>query len=349
MAGQVPFGLAYMFGNAPEWRQPWVDRYRATLDQIAWVDQELLFDGVYVSEHHFFEDGYMPAPLVMCAAIAMRTERVSIGTDLIQLPLSHPVTVAEEALVLDILSGGRMRLGVGQGFYPQEFDGHGVSVRERASRTEESIEILRAAFSGEPFSYAGKKFQLPRIEVTPGPIRPGGPPIWMGALADVAVERAARLADGFLAFDPATAGKYLDACKRLGRPKHEQRLNRTAWAVIADDPERAFADAGKHWLHVLNAYIVRGGLGPGVAPYEDPQKALADGLILLADASQAIKEFNGYIAAGAIDITLFTFWSGEDVDAVSERLQYMSDEVIPNVDKSDHPALEATARLSKRD
>jgi alkanesulfonate monooxygenase SsuD/methylene tetrahydromethanopterin reductase-like flavin-dependent oxidoreductase (luciferase family) len=343
MARQVPFGLAYTFGNPPEWRRPWVEYYRAMLDQIAWVDQELRFEGVYVSEHHFFEDGYTPAPLLMCAALATRTERVTIGTDLIQLPLHHPVTVAEEALVLDILSGGRMRLGVGQGFYTQEFDGHSVSVKERASRTEESIEILRAAFSGRSFSYSGKKFQLPELEVTPGPIRPGGPPIWMGALADVAVERAARLADGFLAFDPATAGKYLDACERLGRTKSEQRLNRTVWAVIAEDPERAFADAGKHWMHVLNAYIVRGSLGPDISVYDDPAKALADGLIMLTDASGAIAEFNGYIAEGAIDITLFTVWSGEDVDSVSERLQYISDEVIPHVDRSDHPALEALA------
>jgi alkanesulfonate monooxygenase SsuD/methylene tetrahydromethanopterin reductase-like flavin-dependent oxidoreductase (luciferase family) len=186
----------------PDWRQPWVDRYRATLEQIAWVDRELGFDGIYVSEHHFFADGYMPSPRVICAAIAMKTERVTVGTDLIQLPLHHPIAVAEDMLVPDILTGGRMCLGIGQGFYAQEFEALGVSLNHRPSRVEESIEILRAAFAGALFSYDGKRFQIPEIEVAPLPIRPGGPPIWIGALSSAAVERAARLADGFLAFDP---------------------------------------------------------------------------------------------------------------------------------------------------
>jgi alkanesulfonate monooxygenase SsuD/methylene tetrahydromethanopterin reductase-like flavin-dependent oxidoreductase (luciferase family) len=338
----VTFGLDYTFGNPERWRQPWVDRYQTILDQIAWVDRDLNFDGIFVSEHHFYEDGYLPAAQVLLAAIATRTERVTIGTNLIQLPLHHPVRLAEEALVLDILSGGRLQLGLGMGYYGQEFEGLGVDVKHRPSRTEEGLAIIRAAFSGEPFSFEGKRFAMSEIHVMPPPIRPGGPPIWMGAMADVAVERAARWADGFYAFDPATAGRYVAACDALGRPREEQRVNHTYWCIIAEDPERAFAQAGEQWLHLLNEYIVRGSI-PLVysrsTPYDDPQEALADGHVMLADASSAIAEFNRAIADGAIDITLLTFMPGEDVDQVSERLQYIADKVIPAVDESDHPAL----------
>ena len=86
--------------------------------------------------------------------------------------------------------------------------------------------------------------------------------------------------------------------------------------MIAEDPERAFAQAGPHWLHVLNEYIVRRGLGPEATPYADPAAARADGLIMVADASAAIESFNRDIADGAIDITLFTFWPGDDVDGI---------------------------------
>jgi alkanesulfonate monooxygenase SsuD/methylene tetrahydromethanopterin reductase-like flavin-dependent oxidoreductase (luciferase family) len=345
----VTFGLDYTFGNPAPWRQPWEQRYKAILDQIAWVDRDLSFDGVYVTEHHFYDDGYLPAAQILCAAIAMRTERITIGTDLIQLPLHHPVRLAEEALVLDILSGGRLRLGLGMGYYHQEFDGLGVPLKQRVSRTEEAIDILRAAFSGKPFSYDGKRFPLPEIHVTPPPIRPGGPPIWMGAFADAAVERAARLADGFLAFDLATAARYMAACERIGRPREDQLVNCTYWCIIAEDPERAFDAAGEQWLHLLNEYIVRDAYPALNGPYDDPKKALADGLVMLADAPAAIAEFNRVIAEGAIDITLLTLMPGEDVDAVSQRLQYISDKVIPHVDQSDHPALEKIHRAAAGD
>jgi hypothetical protein len=101
MAQQVTFGLIYDFRNPEPWQQPWADRYRAILEQIAWVDSDLAFSGVSVTEHHFYEDGYMPSTMVVCAAIASRTQRVTVGTNLIQLPLHYPVRLAEDALVND--------------------------------------------------------------------------------------------------------------------------------------------------------------------------------------------------------------------------------------------------------
>ena len=345
----ITFGLDHTFGNPKEWSTPWPTRYREILEQIDWIDRELLnIDSVHVSEHHFYDDGYCPSPLLMCAAIAARTSRVSIGTNIIQLPLHHPVRLAEESLMVDALSNGRFRLGLGQGYYWQEFGGLGARLEERPSRTEEGIAILRHAFAGESFSFDGKRYTLPELRVTPEPIRPGGPEIWMGAFAPKAVERAARLADGFLAFDMPTAGQYLEACRALGKPREEQKLNCTYWAIIAEDPERAFALAGEHWLHLLNQYIIRdayvGRTPPLTAPYDDPKNALADGLVMLADAPTALTEFNRMIDLGAIDITLVTLMPGEPIDQVSERLEYLSAKVIPHLALSDHPALAGRSR-----
>ena len=349
ISSPITFGLDYTFGNPKEWATPWPTRYREILEQIDWIDRELAnIDSVHVSEHHFYDDGYCPSPLLMCAAIATRTSRVSIGTNIIQLPLHHPVRLAEESLMVDALSNGRFRLGLGQGYYWQEFQGLGASLQERPSRTEEGIAILRHAFAGEPFSFDGKRYTLPELRVTPDPIRPGGPEIWLGAFLPKAVQRAARLADGFLAFDIPTATQYFDACRELGKPPEEQKLNCTYWAIIAEDPERAFALAGDHWLHLLNQYIIRdayvGRTPPLTVPYDDPKKALADGLVMLADAPTALTEFNRMIGLGAIDITLVTLMPGEPIDQVNERLEYLSDKVIPNLALSDHPALAGRSR-----
>jgi alkanesulfonate monooxygenase SsuD/methylene tetrahydromethanopterin reductase-like flavin-dependent oxidoreductase (luciferase family) len=342
MAAPVTFGIDFTFENPEAWGRPWQQHYEAVLEQIEWIDRELRFDGVYVSEHHFYEDGYLPAPLLMCAVLAGRTSRVEIGTNVLQLPLHHPIRVAEEALVVDILCGGRLRLGIGMGYYHQELLGLGTPTNQRVSRVEEGVDILRAAFSGEPFSRDGKRFQLPEVRVTPPPLRPGGPPIWMGAFVPAAVERAARIADGFMAIDESTVGSYFEACDRVGRPAEERRLNRTYWSIVAEDPERAFAEAGPHWMYLFNEYIKRDAY-PELEPFEDPQKALeaarADGLIMVADGPGAVAEFNRAVAQGAIDITLLTLMPGEDPDAVAERLQYISDEVIPNVDHSESPAI----------
>jgi hypothetical protein len=79
MSHPVTFGLIYDFRNPVPWQRPWVERYRAVLEQIAWIDRELSINGVYVTEHHFYEDGYTPTPMVLCAAIASGTERVAVG------------------------------------------------------------------------------------------------------------------------------------------------------------------------------------------------------------------------------------------------------------------------------
>jgi alkanesulfonate monooxygenase SsuD/methylene tetrahydromethanopterin reductase-like flavin-dependent oxidoreductase (luciferase family) len=342
MGAKVTFGIDYTFENPAAWSRPWDSYYEAVLEQIEWVDRDLDFDGIYVTEHHFYADGYLPAPLLMCAVLAQRTERVQLGTNIMQLPLHHPVRVAEEALIVDILSSGRLRLGFGLGYYHQEMGGLGTSVRDRAGRTEEALDIIRAAFAGEPFSRPDNKhFPLPEIQVTPPPVRPGGPPIWLGAFADPAVERAARLADGFLAFEQSTAGTYLAACERFGVPVEKRRLNRTYWAIIADDPEKAFDEAGPHWMYLFNEYIRREAY-PDLQPFDDPQKALAaareGGFMMVADGPTAVAEFNTAIAEGAYDINFVTFMPGEDVDAVSARLEYISREVIPKVDECEHPA-----------
>ncbi len=346
MAQPVTFGLIYDFRNPVPWQQPWAQRYEAVLDQIAWLDSDTNFEGVYITEHHFYEDGYMPSTMVVCGAIAARTKRITVGTNLIQLPLHHPVRLAEDALVNDVLSNGRFRLGVGAGYYWQEFEGVGSVLKQRPSRMKEGFDILRAAFSGESFSYEGKRVSVPEIQVSPPPIRAGGPEIWMGAFVPAAIDRVAQFADGYLAFGADTIPEYLAACERQGRDPDERQINRTYWAIIDEDPERAYASAGPHFVHMYNDYIRRDAY-PDMEVFDDPQTALRLGLeagvLLATDAGGAIEAINRDISLGARDIELLAFMPGEDVDEVSRRLQYISDKVIPNVDEVENPGRRLSA------
>jgi probable F420-dependent oxidoreductase len=162
------------------------------------------FDSVWVSEHHFLDDGYMPSLLVACAAIAQATSRVQIGTGILLAPLIDPIRLAEDAATVDVISGGRLILGIGAGWRAEEFDVFGVPLDTRAGRMRETVAVLRGAWSAAAFSFSGKHFSYANVNVTPKPAAPI--PIWIGAFAPSAVKRAGRIADGFLGSSSGTTG-----------------------------------------------------------------------------------------------------------------------------------------------
>jgi alkanesulfonate monooxygenase SsuD/methylene tetrahydromethanopterin reductase-like flavin-dependent oxidoreductase (luciferase family) len=195
MSRTLRFGLWYDFRNPAPTTRTFESLYRASLDQIAWAES-LGFDSVWLSEHHFVDDGYTPSPLVLAAAIGERTRRMRIGTNLLLLPLADPIRVAEDAAALAILTGGRFDLGVGLGYRQLEFDHFGRKRSQRPSLMEEGVAILRQAWTGAEVQVRGKRFSVAGIRVSPLPASP--PRIFMGGISEPAIARAARLGDGFL-------------------------------------------------------------------------------------------------------------------------------------------------------
>jgi alkanesulfonate monooxygenase SsuD/methylene tetrahydromethanopterin reductase-like flavin-dependent oxidoreductase (luciferase family) len=206
------------------------------------------WDGCFITEHHQQEDGYLPNPLLTAGLVGMRTKRLKIGTCVLLLPLHHPVQVAEDCAVIDLATRGRLVLSVGVGYQPHDFEAFGVPIAERATRTEEGLEILRRSWSGKRFSFSGKHFDLKDVLVTPAPLRKSGVPVWMAAWTPPGLRRAARMADGWIA-DPIQslpvikdfARRYREAASAAGR-KPFICLMRDA--VIADSMEQAEAESG---------------------------------------------------------------------------------------------------------
>jgi probable F420-dependent oxidoreductase len=174
--------------------------YREMLELVR-LAEALGFDSAWVTEHHGSSDGYLPSLLPMLAAFAAVTERILLGTGIVLTPFHDPLRLAEDAAVVDQLSGGRLILGLGVGWREEEFRMFGVPVTERAQRTIETIEILRRAWTGRRFSFHGRSFEYERVKVTPPSAQPAGPPIYVGGYAEAAVRRAGRLADGYITDD----------------------------------------------------------------------------------------------------------------------------------------------------
>lgn len=325
----MSFGVFYDFRNPAQFREDWTKRYREIFEQIDWVERDSNFDAVSVSEHHFVDDGYAPSVMALATAIAAKTERVEIGTNIIQLPLHNPLRIAEDSLTVDALSGGRFRLGIAIGYREIEFEALGSSVRERRSRMEEGIEILRAAFAGEPFAHAGRHWSFPELRVTPLPVREGGPPIWMGGTVPAALARAARLGDGFLASVNEEVVGYLEACAAEGVDPASRGTCRTAWAIVDEDPERALAELGPYMLHQVNGYVDFGFLK---VPYFERAQELVDaGFYTMVDAAGAVEYFREAWDDGVREIQLFAQIPGEPVESGTRRLQYVSDRVVPEL------------------
>jgi probable F420-dependent oxidoreductase len=153
-------------------------------------------DSAWVSEHHFAEDGYLPSLLVMLGAFAAVTERIELGTGVVLAPFHDPIRLAEDFAVVDQLSDGRVICGLGIGWREEEFRAFDIDVKSRVRRMVEIIEILRAAWSEDRFSYEGKYYSYDQIAVTPKPARV--PPILVGGFVDEAIRRAGRIGDGYI-------------------------------------------------------------------------------------------------------------------------------------------------------
>ncbi|HEX3691662.1 MAG TPA: LLM class flavin-dependent oxidoreductase [Solirubrobacteraceae bacterium] len=154
--------------------------------------EEQGYDWINVTEHHVAADGYLPALFVLLAAMAARTERIRLSTGMLILTLHNPLRIAEEAAVLDIISGGRLTLGVAAGYRDVEFQAMQVDYHTRGKRFVESLELMRLAWTGQPFTFTGKIFDLPELVVRPVPIQRPGIPLWLGGTTEVALRRVVR-------------------------------------------------------------------------------------------------------------------------------------------------------------
>lgn len=213
MALQIGYGL--ITGQRPAGSaMSWEEVYDDVLHLVR-VAEAAGFDSAWTSEHHFTDDGYMSPLLTAMAAMAVQTSSIALGTNVLLAPLHHPLAVAEQAALVDVLSRGRLLLGLAIGYRDEEFDAYGVAKAERVPRLVEHVELCRKAWTGEPFSHHGPTVDVDDLVVRPTPTRP--PPLWLGGWVDESVRRAGRLGDGYL----SPIGDLDDTRRRVAILDHE--------------------------------------------------------------------------------------------------------------------------------
>ena len=181
------------------------DEYRAMLT-LARAAEDVGFDAIWVSEHHGVDDGYLPSLAIALAAAGAVTSRLRLGMAVALAPFQHPIRFAEDCAVTDLLSDGRLIVGLAIGWRKEEFKAFGIPIRERVGRTLDLIEFCRAAWHGERFTFEGRHFSARDILVTPAP--EASIPIMLGGSAEKAILRAGRLANGYMATPHNDLGVY---------------------------------------------------------------------------------------------------------------------------------------------
>src|SRR5262249_2417350 len=242
-------GIRFDLRVPPFGRATHAELYAACLDQCAWAEAQEL-DVVVLSEHHGVDDGYLPAPLTLAAAIAGRTRRINITIAAVLVPLHDPVRLAEELAVLDLASGSRVSLVAGAGYRAEEFAMADVDPKQRGRLLEEYVTVMRQAWTGEPFEWRGRT-----IRATPR--RQSGPMILVGGSTEKAAKRAARLRCGFFPAvgDQHLADVYQAECARLGFDAGFVSLpGGPGFVHVSEDPERDWARIAPHALYDAQTY-----------------------------------------------------------------------------------------------
>jgi alkanesulfonate monooxygenase SsuD/methylene tetrahydromethanopterin reductase-like flavin-dependent oxidoreductase (luciferase family) len=247
----MKFGTYYFFQAHPRYSH--AEIIHRELEQMVWTE-ELGFDSVWLTEHHFIDYGLSVDPATLACAVASRTQRIRIGLAAAILPFHEPLRLAEQMALVDIISKGRLDMGVGRGNRPAEFRGYRVPQHENRERFEEVLEILTRAWTQETFSFEGQYYNIPDVRVIPKPVqRPL--PIYQVCVSKESIENTAlrgwpmlnSVLYGPLDKLPENREIYMAALDKAGRPEAEKRWLLDRWGVsrhiyVADTDQQALEE-----------------------------------------------------------------------------------------------------------
>jgi alkanesulfonate monooxygenase SsuD/methylene tetrahydromethanopterin reductase-like flavin-dependent oxidoreductase (luciferase family) len=318
------FGLRFDFRNPDLAHTKTADRYEAALEMAEWADR-LGCLSIAVSEHHGSPDGYLPSPVPLVAAMAARTSSVRLSIAALIAPFHDPLRLAEELIVLDNLSRGRVDVIIGAGYVHEEFDMFGVPMGERPQRVTETVRTLKSAFIGQPFEYRGRT-----VHLTPAPFRPGGPTILLGGSSAAAARRAARIADGFVPSSPDVWEPYREEVQKLGRPDPGPcPTGETTVVAFAEDAEEGWEQMAPFFLHEMNAY----GLWQAQDDLANPYRTVSDADELRTTGRYRVLTPSEFLAEQELApdpfVMLHPMCGGMPIDLAWSSLHLFEREVVP--------------------
>lgn len=319
-------GIYQDLRDPPQWERGWSTVCGTALERIETAER-LGLDSVWCTEHHFFDDGYLPQPLTWLAAVAARTKRIRLGTAIVIAPLHAPLEIAEQAALVDQISGGRLELGLGAGYIAREFDAFGIDREGRFALTESHlIEVRRLLHEGG---------------VSPGPVQ-ADLPLWLGAFGAIGARKAGRNRAGMLWLDPSLLGPYREGLEQGGHDPAAGAMGGLVSMIVSNDPERTWATIKPHLDYQWRSYEEAAMDGAADADMPDLQAGTSiersSGPIMLPpgwDAvtpDEAVRRLTIWLGELPVsDVFFFDNLSGMPDELVEEHLTLLATEVKPRL------------------
>jgi alkanesulfonate monooxygenase SsuD/methylene tetrahydromethanopterin reductase-like flavin-dependent oxidoreductase (luciferase family) len=315
-------GFLFDLRNPRQWQRPWADHYAYHLELCEEADRRGA-GGVWFTEHHLFEDGYLPQPLTFAAAAAARTRHVRIGTAVVLPALRKPAQLAEEAALVDLISGGRLELGIGAGYRVPEYRLFDAEFGRRFAGTEHVVREVRRLWA--------------EGGVTPAPLQ-DPVPLWGGFYGPRGARLAGRLGIGLLHISHEMFGHYRDGLIEGGHDPATARVSDLLPVFLADDPEAAWPRVAPHLAHQMNTYRQGSVEGTDLPPPplvtpEEFRDRPADGpwgaleILTPVDAAARIRE-----RTQGLPLAHLIFWAdiaGLPEDLVARHIELVTDKLAP--------------------
>jgi probable F420-dependent oxidoreductase len=306
------------------------------------LGEALGFDSVWLEEHHGVPNHYWPSPLIALAGVATRTQRIVLGTDVMVMPFYHPVRVAEDVAMLDIMSHGRFILGAAIGYKPDEFSLYQVAQEKRGARFGEALQLITRLWTQERVDFRGEYYQVEGLKIEPRPLTQPHPPLWLGGWGDLSLARAATLGDAWVPGPTANLAKLVDAqrtyherLKAVGVDPRSRAAPLTREVVIAPTDAEADEMAERHLL--INYRDEYGGgawkhplIGAQDATRVDQLASISQDRFLVGSPDTVIRQLEVFKRALGIDhLICRLYFPGIPHDFIMRELHLLAREVMP--------------------
>ncbi|GEN35423.1 LLM class flavin-dependent oxidoreductase [Aneurinibacillus danicus] len=326
----MKFGLFTVFDNYKKKfdRTPEQLIYQV-LEQTEVADQ-LGYESVWFAEHHFSEYGILTSPQMLLTAAAQRTKNIRLGVSIVSLPFHNPIRIAEDYALLDVLSNGRLNLGLGSGYLPHEFTGFNVDGKDKAFRFNDSLAVIEKAWSGETFSHEGEYYQFSDVQLQVIP-KQAQVPVWIGTLSSRGAQYVGKMgynimgvpyvASNSIAELKQVIDDYKKAYHEAGHDEQKINIPLALHTYIAETREEAERIAKPH----LNLYLETRQYGKG-AQYEDLE---AREQLLIGTPEDVIHMLRKYQEVGCDHIMMLMNFGGLPHNKVLKSMELAAKEVMP--------------------
>ncbi len=311
--------------------------YREALEEVI-QGEELGFDSVWMEEHHGVKDHYWPSPLPVLAGFATRTSRMLLGTDILVFPFYHPVRLAEDVALLDVISGRRFILGTAIGYKPDEFALYNTALENRGARFEEGLTLMKALWTQDTVTFTGRYYRVENGRIEPKPLSKPHPPVWIGGWGDLTLKRAATLAETWIPGPTADFARLLDGKRQFLAHRAAAGLTAsiTEWpltreVIIADTDRQARELAERHIMVSYRHEYAGGWRHPFIdaSIAQDLDRLMKD-RFLIGGPDQVIAGIKRFVEVyGMTHLICRLFFPGMPHVHIMRELELLASEVMP--------------------